>query len=255
MSFISDQKDTPIKYIGFDSRENMYINSITENDGTMGLCDVIDHKEYKKESAHHYIRIRRSNGTIGIYESDALYTWVIEHNGRDPITRDDLSHQHNRIRAKKRWYDLFKEIKTFDITIEFKQKILLDYLKDSSNPELTEKARAFVDIATFDSLGLIHKDLDINSTSKFLRINKGKWLMRMSSKHCSVDLNINTRIVVIACYEYQQRVQETDGLGYIALSGYEIGDPMTLKNKAFPCLIDILEKKLKENNIHIKNII
>lgn len=239
---------------GFDSRENMYTSVIMENDGTMGLADVIDYKEYKNETVHHYIRIRRLNGTIGIYETDALYTWVIEHKGKDPITREDLSHQHNRIRDKKRWRDLYREMKTSDITLEFKQQVLDDYLEDAGNTEVTEKARAFVDIATFDSMGLIHKDLNIDDTIKLVSTNRGRWLMRMSSKHGSADLNINTRIAVIACHGYQQRFQETDGLGYIPLLGYNIGDPMERKHNTFSCLIDLLENKFRKKDILIKNI-
>lgn len=238
----------------FDSRENAYTALVLDNDGTMGLEDVINHTQYKNNGVHHYIRIRRSNGTIGLYETNSIYKWVIISNGKDPITREDLWYQKSRIRDKKKWFDLFIKMKTSDITIEFKQRVLMDYLNNPTDIIIREKARSFIDIATFEHMGLIHKNLSFSQTNEFFRQpNRSGWMLRMSSKHKSAP--VNSHIAVFASSGIQQRFQETDGLGYIRLSGSVIGDPMSIKQYTHTCLIDILEFMCSKRSLLVKDII
>jgi hypothetical protein len=238
----------------FDTRENGYLTCIQDHDGSMGLLDVIDHKEYENEGVHYYIRIRRSNGTIGLYETDALYTWVIDNNGTDPLTRENIWYQKSRLIAKKLWRTLYCDMKTSDITVEFKQQCLTDYLNNTGDENITQKARAFVDIATFESSGFIHQNMSFSETTKYTESRPG-WLLRMSSVHGTNVLNTNTRVVVFASRGFQQRFQETDGMGYIILGGSAIGDPMGYTNNVNVSLIDLIEYGCTRQLLKVHDII
>lgn len=240
--------------MSFETRENMYMQCVQDHDGTMGRLDVIEQKEYKNESVHHYIRIRRSNGTIGLYETDGLYTWVIENNGTDPLTREDLWYQRHRLESKKLWKKLYSGLKTSDITAEFKQQCLTDYLQNPDDVDIKEKARAFVDIATFELGGLVHKGMTFNETSEFLKNTNG-WMLRISSIHKTVQVKKNTQIIVFCCGGYQQRFQETDGMGYMLLSGSVVGNPMTSCHKVEVSLIDLIEYSCSRQGVSVKDII
>ena len=68
----------------------MYGTVLKENHNTMGLIDMIDKEEVKNEHPHYYTRIRRSNGRIGLYETEGLADWF-KHQKTDPLTREDIS--------------------------------------------------------------------------------------------------------------------------------------------------------------------
>lgn len=240
--------------MSFETRENGYMMCVQEHDGSMGLLDVIDHKEYENEGVHYYIRIRRSNGTIGLYETNALYTWVVDNNGTDPLTRENIWYQKQRLKSKKLWNNLYGNMKTSDITSEFKQQCLTDYLNDPDDENIREKARAFVDIATFQDYGLIHQNMSFEETKKYTETHTG-WLLRISSVHGTDVLNKNTRVVVFATRSLQQRFQETDGMGYIMLGGSVIGDPMGYTTSVKVSLIDLIEYGCTRKNVRVQDII
>ena len=238
----------------FETRENGYTMCVQYHDGSMGLMDVIDHKEYENEGVHYYIRIRRSNGTIGLYETNALYTWVIENNGTDPLTRDDIWYQKSRIKSKKLWKTLYGNMKISDLTSDFKKQCLMDYLNNPDDNDIKEKARAFVDIATFELSGLIHTDMSFTQTTEYMSTRTG-WILRVSSVHGTDVLKKNTRVVVFATRGFQQRFQETDGMGYIMLGGSVIGDPMGYTGSVQVSLIDLIEYGCNRKNVKVQDII
>lgn len=228
-----DKKD-----IFFNSREYVYSAVINEHNDTMGLIDTIKSSEYKNQQVHYYTRIRRNNGCIGLYETEALKKWI-DRNPIDPITRQNISFQKPRVDAKLSWMKKFDTMKTSDITSAFKQKILNDYI---TNPiENREAARAFVDISTFYDCGFVHKNLSFKNTNK--TAGNG-WLLRMSSKHGSDDLEKNTQIVVFSTGTIQKRLVEVDGMGFIYYNGNDIYDPLKCINSVHLCLIDAIEANL-----------
>ncbi len=233
--------------ISFNSNENAYSSLIIQNHDTMGLIDTIDAAEYKNQQVHYYTRIRRPNGCIGLYETEALKTWI-DQNPIDPLTRQNIYFQKPRVDAKLSWMKKFNIIKTSDVTSEFKQKILRNYIDNPT--ENKEEARAFVDISTFFDYGLIHKDLTFENTIN--TVGKG-WLLRVSSKHNSDDLKKNTQVVVFSTGKIQARLVEVDGMGFIYYNGNDISDPLIYKTSVYTCLIDAIMAKI--GDIEFKSIV
>lgn len=237
----------PKENISFSSREYMYSAVIEEHKNTFGLIDIIDPDEYQNQKVHYYTRIRRSNGSVGIYETEALNKWI-EQNPVDPITRENIFFQKQRIASKLSWMQKFDTMKTSDIDSTFKNKILKAYLE---NPiENKEAARAFVDISTFYNCGFVHKDLTVENTKNAA---KNGWLLRVSSKHGSVELKKNTQVIVFSTSKIQQRLVEVDGMGFIYYRGSDMSEPLIYKNSVYSCLIDAIQAKL--GNIPFNSIV
>ena len=211
-------------------------------------------KEYKK-NMHYYITIRRPNGTLCVYETNALYSWVIDKHNNDPITDENLWYQTDRIRDKNKWLTLYKNIEISNIT-EFTQQILIDYLNNPNKIELLEKARAFVGIETFYSLGLIHKHMSTKKTRSYTSSRQNQWMLRVSSNgtNCNRTTCSNSQVVVFAYNNKYTRLQETDGAGCISLSGYDT-DPMNYKCTMKSCFIDLLLETCNKIHFNIQNII
>jgi hypothetical protein len=89
------------------------------------------------------------------------------------------------------------------------------YLADPKNMDKKELYRSFVGINAFESAGYIHKDLKYVDTAG--RAVRG-WLLRISSKHGSLELKRNLRV---------------DGMGVIIYNGDDLGDPMRYKADVF----------------------
>lgn len=222
----------------FTTRETGYSMCVDENDGSMGILDVIDKEESKDLPVHYYTRIRCSNGCTNLYETEALFQWII-HNPIDPQTRENIFFQKERISQKIKWLNMFNNMKSLDINTNKKVEFLKNYLQNSSVKLTRENARAFVDISTFFEASLIHKDITPKQGKELAGDNK--WLLRVSRKHGSVDLAKNIQVVVFVSKKSHVRVAEVDGMGYIIYNGDDLGDPFMYKNKVFTCLIDVLE--------------
>lgn len=241
-----------VKNISFKSRENMYSSIIEEYEGTFGLLDTIDSKEYKNQQVHYYIRIRLFNGNIALYETHGLKRWL-DQNSTDPITRENILFQKPRVIAKLSWMQKFNTMVNSDITPTFKKNILKAYINDPIKNK--EAARAFVDISTFYDCGYVHKDLTVYNTKE---VAKDGWLLRVSSKHNSKELKKNTQVVVFSTGKIQKRLVEVDGMGFIYYNGNNISEPLEYKNIVYPCLIDAIIAKLgiiQFNSIVIPKII
>lgn len=233
----------------FNTRESMYMRVLEENDNTMGILEEIKVEKYDEKTVHYYTRVRRSNGIVGIYETEALNSWL-NINSVDPNTRDNIYYMKPRIKQKLEWMKKYSYLKNSDITQEFKNKILMDYLSDIESHEKLELARAFVDISTFRSLNLIHLNLNAKNTTD--KTGNG-WLLRISSLHKTENLKSNTQVVVISRGKYQQRLVEVDGMGFIFYNGSVVGDPFEFKDRVYICLIDAILYFIK--NIKINKII
>lgn len=232
---MSGDKEDPALW---HSREFLYRGIISENHGTTGLVDTIDSAVYANKSVHSYTRIRRPNGCVGVYETGALMKWA-EINPVDPQTREDISFQIPRIKQKMEWSAKYSHLKAGDITSEFKMSILRKHILNPGDRETTELARAFVDLATFDLCGYIHKDLKLEDTMK---VAGNGWLLRKSSLHGSSRLKKNTRVAVLATGEYMVRIVEADGMGVLFYSGDQVVEPLELKKTTvFVCLIDAIK--------------
>jgi hypothetical protein len=174
----------------FVSQAAQYAEFVADHIEELDLHDTISLERREEQPYHDMISVRRiHNDTIFPYHTGSFCQWFAQKQ-TDPITRENLSYIAPFVQFKRDCLQRFSHIKTLDVTPEFLQQLASHWWqncikpldqKGEQNQNVTDLARAFVDLHTLERMHLIHVDVDVEDTETLLmKYPVGTWLLRTS---------------------------------------------------------------------------
>lgn len=244
---------------------NVYVSVEQKHDGELDLVIDICAEESPQSPFHQRTAIRRAaNEELYPYDTEALYQWV-QRSPTDPHSREQLDLVLPRIQQRFYWLQRFRDIKLCDVTVAFKVKCWQDYLQNRADPDIYQRARAFVDVATLEAAKCT-STMDYESCMKVLSSKPAKsWMVRKSSLHESQTFMKHAEIVVVGYRRANKIVQcrllHVRGVGWFMTKQADYSSFRQFLSTSncsvvpFLCLVDYVEGLISTNRIDVAHLL
>jgi len=163
----------------FESKTLIYSTIVSKHEDEMNLMTDISTKDRSDQPFHGVMNIRRyANDDVFPYDTDSfLKAYALKR--QDPYTREDLSHLSPYVAYKQMCWTEFSHVLTKDVTPAFQEQLAR---RGWSSVDWSNEARAFVDLATLERIGLIHSITADEAVALLTPCAEHTWLIRHTTQ-------------------------------------------------------------------------